>query len=205
MVRRRVERNELRDFEMLARHRARAVGGIEDDRENRRENDGGKPRAAGIAEPERDQRQHDDHRHGVEEIDVEPQDAIRHNAAADQEADQRAEHNRDRKPFRHRRERDAGCGQEGRIDDHAWDCQQHGRWLGDIGGRERPHDEFPQPQYHEAGEDARQHVVDARIRRRLSEPCGCADVDAAHVSFASARSGSRCSGRSGSARRRAGR
>src|SRR4051812_38119796 len=61
----------VRDFEMLARHRASAVRCMEDDREDCCEYDGGKPRPASIAEPKREQRQRDHHRHGVEKIDIE--------------------------------------------------------------------------------------------------------------------------------------
>ncbi len=59
-----------RDLEIFARHRAGAVGDIDDDGEDRGEDDGGDARRAGIAEPQREQRQHDDHRHGVEAVDV---------------------------------------------------------------------------------------------------------------------------------------
>ena len=59
-----------RDFEKFARHRTRAVGDVDDDGEDRGEDDGGDAGRRRIAEPQRKQRQHHDHRHGVEAVDV---------------------------------------------------------------------------------------------------------------------------------------
>src|SRR5579885_1505407 len=144
------------DLEVLERHGARAVGGVEHDREERREDGGREPRTVRVAEPQRDQRQDRHHGHGEEPEHVVAEQPVHDEGAAHGDAHGDAEGlDHGAKSGRRRREKGAAAEHGRKHRDNAGGTRH-------IGGGPGTDTGLPDTQQEGAG-------AELRCRRRSQE------------------------------------
>ena len=160
------------DFKVFARHRARAVGDIHGDGEYCGEDNGADASRARITKPQRKQRQHDDHRHGVKAVDVDADHPVDGSAAAHQQTDGGAGDDRYGQAFGYRRQRGAQRMEKFGVGYHARDRQHHRAWLGHVSRRDGADHDLPAQQDCQAGQETRHEAAGEDGRPRGRGRCG---------------------------------